>query len=273
MKIFKLLKACISFILVFTFIFAMLVLPWDISHAQSNSSQNSQSDLIDVVKSLSGSKITIYIAKLSSQSDGRGFGRGRIELTGKTQTITVSNKTTIVTRSFQNGQVVEKKLSTKDLKTNNILYIWYADSKKKTISKILVQGTYDPYQTPELIGIIKKVESGKITVVVATIERPQPPQNTSNNQAQQRTNPQPPQGGFRRGMMNLKLSNQTKTVAISKSTEIVTRNFQNGQMTEKKLAVKDLKANNIVYIWYSDSKKTTAKRIMVMGTYNQNSSK
>jgi len=72
-------------------------------------------------------------------------------------------------------------------------------------------------------------------------------------------------------MMNLKLSNQTKTVAISKSTVIVTRTFQNGQMTEKKLTVKDLKANNIVYIWYSDSKKTTAKRIMVMGTYSQSS--
>jgi len=42
-------------------------------------------------------------------------------------------------------------------------------------------------------------------------------------------------------------------------------------MTEKKLTVKDLKTNNIVYIWYSDSKKTTAKRIMVIGTYNQGS--
>ena len=73
--------------------------------------------------------------------------------------------------------------------------------------------------------------------------------------------------------MNLQLSNQTKTIAISKSTEIVTRTFQNGKLTEKKLTVKDLKTNNIVYIWYSDSKKTTAKRIMVMGTYGQSSSK
>ncbi len=84
---------------------------------------------------------------------------------------------------------------------------------------------------------------------------------------------QVPQGGFGRVMMNLKLSSQTKTIAISKSTVIVTRTFQNGQMTEKKLTVKDLKANNIVYIWYSDSKKTTAKRIMVIGTYSQSSSK
>lgn len=83
---------------------------------------------------------------------------------------------------------------------------------------------------------------------------------------------QPPQGGFGRGMMNLKLSSQTKTIAISKSTVIATRTFQNGQMTEKKLTVKDLKTNNIVYIWYSDSKKTAAKRIMVMGIYNSQSS-
>ncbi|WPX08532.1 hypothetical protein [Anaerocellum danielii] len=273
MKITKTPKVNTCLMLLLTFVTAVLFLPWNISHAQSNSTQNSQPDLIGVVKSLSGSKITIYIAKLSSQSDGRGFGRGRIELTSKTQTITVSSKTSIVTRSFQNDQVVEKKLSTKDLKANNILYIWYADSKKKTISKILVQGTYDPYQTPELIGVIKKVESSKITITVATIERPQQRLNTSNNQSQQKTNPQPPQGRFNRGMMNLKLSSQTKTIAISKSTEIVTRSFQNGQMTEKKLTVKDLKANNIVYIWYSDSKKTTAKRIMVMGTYSQNSSK
>ncbi len=135
-------------------------------------------NLIGVAKSISGSKITIYIAKISSQSNDRGFGRGRIELTSKTQTITVSNKTSIVTRAFQNGQITEKKLSTKDLKANNILHIWYADSKKKTISKILVQGTYDPYQTPELIGIIKKVESSRITITVATIQRPQPRQNT-----------------------------------------------------------------------------------------------
>lgn len=271
MRISKSLKAYMSLILVFTFITAVLLLPWDISNAQSNGTQNSQPDLIGVVKSLSGSKITIYIAKLSSQSDSRGFGRGRIELTSKTQTITVSSKTSIVTRVFQNGQITEKKLSTKDLKTNNILYIWYADSKKTTISKILVQGTYDPYQTPELIGVVKKVESSKITVTVATIQRPQPGQNTPNNQSQQNRPSQPPQGGFAGRMMNLKLSNQTKTIAISKSTEIVTRSFQNGKLTEKKLTVKDLKTNNIVYIWYSDSKKTTAKRIMVMGTYSQSS--
>ncbi|ADL43324.1 hypothetical protein COB47_2065 [Caldicellulosiruptor obsidiansis OB47] len=271
MRMPKSLKAYMCLMLILTFIATVLILPWNISYAQSNSSQNSQPDLIGVVKSLSGSKITIYIAKLSSQSDGRGFGRGRIELTSKTQTITVSSKTSIVTRVFQNGQVTEKKLTTKDLKTNNILYIWYADSKKKTISKILVQGTYDPYQTPELIGVIKKVESSRITITVATIERPQPGQSTSTNQPQQRPVGQPPQGGFDRDMMNLKLSSQTKTITISKSTVIVTRTFQNGQMTEKKLTVKDLKANNIVYIWYSDSKKTTAKRIMVMGTYSQSS--
>lgn len=271
MSISKSTKAYMSLILILSFIVTMLVVPWNISRAQSNATKNSQPDLIGVVKSISGSKITIYIAKLSSQSDGRGFGRSRVELTNKTQTITVSSKTSIVTRVFQNGQVTEKKLSTKDLKTNNILYIWYADSKKTNISEILVQGTYDPYQTPELIGVIKKVESSRITITVATIERPQPGQNTSNNQPQQRLASQPPQGGFGRGMMNLKLSSQTKTIAISKSTVIVTRTFQNGQMTEKKLTIKDLKANNIVYIWYSDSKKTTAKRIMVMGTYSQSS--
>ncbi|ADQ45239.1 hypothetical protein Calkro_0335 [Caldicellulosiruptor kronotskyensis 2002] len=225
MRVPKSLKAHMSLMLILTFIIAVLILSWNISYAQSNSAQNSQPDLIGVVKSLSGSKITIYIAKLSSQSDGRGFGRGRIELTNKTQTITVSSKTSIVTKVFQNGQVTEKKLLTKDLKTNNILYIWYADSKKTTVSKILVQGTYDPYQTPELIGVIKNVESSRITITVATMERPQPRQNTSNNQPQQRMASQPPQGGFGRGMMNLKLSSQTKTIAISKSTVIVTRTF------------------------------------------------
>ncbi|ABP68026.2 hypothetical protein Csac_2449 [Caldicellulosiruptor saccharolyticus DSM 8903] len=273
MRITKNLKAFMCLILILSFITAVLTLPWSISYAQSNNIQNSQPDLIGVVKSISGSKITIYIAKLSSQSNGRGFGRGRVEPTNKTQTITVSSKTSIVTRTFQNGQIAEKKLSTKDLKPNNILYIWYADSKKKTVSRILVQGTYNPYQTPEAIGIVKKVESNKITITVATIQRPQPRQNTSNNQPQQRMASQVPQGGFSRDMMNLKLSNQTKTIAISKSTVIVTRTFQNGQMTEKKLTVKDLKTNNIVYIWYSDSKKTTAKRIMVMGAYSQSSSK
>ncbi|ADQ05515.1 hypothetical protein Calow_1996 [Caldicellulosiruptor owensensis OL] len=269
MRMPKSLKTYMCLMLILTFIAAELILSWNISHAQSKSAQNSQPDLIGVVKNISGSKITIYIANLSSQNDGRGFGRGRIELTSNTQTITVSSKTSIVTRVFQNGQVTEKKLSTKDLKTNNILYIWYADSKKKTISKILVQGTYDPYQTPETIGVIKKAESSRITITVATIERPQPRQNMSNNQPQQRPAGQPPQGGFGRGMMNLKLSSQTKTVAISKSTEIVTRRFQNGQMVEKKLTVKDLKSNNIVYIWFSDSKKTTPKRVMVMGTYSK----
>jgi len=268
MRITKNLKAYTCLMLILTFVTAILSLPWNISYAQSNGTQNSQPDLIGVVKSISGNKVTIYIAKLSSQNDGRGFGRGRIELMSNTQTITVSSKTSIVTRVFQNGQVTEKKLSTKDLKKNNILYIWYADSKKKTVSKILVQGTYDPYQTPELIGVIKKVESSRITVTVATIERPQPGKNTSKSQPQQRITLQPPQGGFGRGMMNLKLSSQTKTVAISKSTEIVTRTFQNGQMVEKKLTAKDLKSNYIVYIWFSDSKKTTAKRVMVMGTYS-----
>lgn len=142
MRMPKSLKAYICLMLILTFITAVLILPLNISHAQTNNTQNSQPDLIGVVKSLSGSKITIYIAKLSSQSNGRGFGRGRIELTSKTQTITVSSKTSIVTRVFQNGQITEKKLSTKDLKTNNILYIWYADSKKTTAKRIMVMGTY-----------------------------------------------------------------------------------------------------------------------------------
>jgi len=83
MRITKNLKAFMCLILILSFITAVLTLPWSISYAQSNNIQNSQPDLIGVVKSLSGSKITIYIAKLSSQSDGRGFGRGRIELTNK----------------------------------------------------------------------------------------------------------------------------------------------------------------------------------------------
>jgi len=113
MRMPKRLKAYMWLMLILTFVTAILILPWNIPYAQSNGSQNSQPDLIGVVKSLSGSKITIYIAKLSSQSDDRGFGRGIIELTSKTQTITVSSKTSIVTRAFQNGQVTEKKLSTK----------------------------------------------------------------------------------------------------------------------------------------------------------------
>ncbi|WAM36665.1 hypothetical protein OTK01_000445 [Caldicellulosiruptor acetigenus] len=142
MRMPKSLKAYMCLMLILTFIAAVLILPWDTSLAQSNNAQNSQPDLIGVVKNFSGSKITIYIAKLSSQSDGRGFGRSRVELTNKTQTITVSSKTSIVTRVFQNGQITEKKLSTKDLKTNNILYIWYADSKKTTAKRIMVMGTY-----------------------------------------------------------------------------------------------------------------------------------
>lgn len=59
----------------------------------------------------------------------------------------------------------------KDLKINNVLYIWYVDSKKINILKIFVQGIYDLYQMLELIGVIKKVELSRIIIIVVIIER------------------------------------------------------------------------------------------------------
>lgn len=88
----RVMKISFAFILLLAVLFAVLALPWEISSAQSNGAQNLQPDLIGVVKSVSGSKITIYIAKLSAQGNNMGFGRGRVELTNKTQTITVSSK-------------------------------------------------------------------------------------------------------------------------------------------------------------------------------------
>jgi len=71
-------------------------------------------------------------------------------------------------------------------------------------------------------------------------------------------------------MMNLQLSNQTKTIQVTKTTSIVTITRENNQRKEKKLTIKDLKANNIIWIWYADAKKGTVSRIQVNGTYSSN---
>lgn len=262
-------------------IFLLSILSTVFVFASQNQQNSTNPDLIGVVSKISGDKITITVAKLSTTQQGFGRGRGNIELTKQTKTIQVSKTTSLVANIWENNQIKEIKISVKDLRKNDILYIWFADKKKGTIKKIQFHGTYNPYAVPELIGVIKKISGDKITITVATISRPQQPANGQNSNAQNNRSQaaqnrssqgnQPNQGGFGFGRMNnVQLTNQTKTIQVTKSTTIITITRENNQMKEKKLTIKDLKANNIIWIWYADKNKGTVSRIQVNGTYSAN---
>ncbi|BCS80328.1 hypothetical protein [Anaerocellum diazotrophicum] len=245
----------------------------------SSSNQNLASpQLVGVVKSVSGSKITIMVANLQNQNQQRGFGRVNVVLTNKIQILVVNNKTQMYVRLFENGQINEIKISPKDLRPNDILYIWFSDSKKTNVSRIVLVDTYDPYRVPDQIGVIKKIESNKLTIIVVEFNRPQiqrpqnERQNNANQQKSQRSQSTKPSNGQRQGFsqrqLPIKLTSNTKVIYITKSTEILTSTFNNGQVNEKKITLKSLKVNNIVYFWFQDSNKTTAKRMVVVGTYS-----
>lgn len=103
-----------------------------------------------------------------------------------------------------------------------------------------------PDRKPDFCGVIKTIDGKNVTITLAEI--PVRPQLTAEEKAKQKAEGQPTH------RLPLKLTSETKDLNLSSNTTIMSFSKQNGRLNVKKLAIADLKTEQVLMAWVEGEK-------------------
>jgi len=101
-----------------------------------------------------------------------------------------------------------------------------------------------PDRKPDFCGVIKSIDGKNVTITLAEI--PVRPQLTAEEKAKQKAE------GKQR--LPLKLTTETKDLNLASSTTIMSFSKQNGRLNAQKLAIADLKTEQVLMAWVESEK-------------------
>lgn len=107
--------------------------------------------------------------------------------------------------------------------------------------------SFRPERKPDLCGVIKSIDGKKVTITLA--QMPVRQKLTPEERAQLET-----QGKVVRQRQPLKLTNQVKDLSLESNTTIMSFKKQKGNLLVQKLAIADLKPDQVLMAWVEGEK-------------------
>lgn len=154
---------------------------------------------------------------------------------------------------------------------------------QSSTNKTTTQNSDNDKQAPGLAGEVTAINGTEITLKLIEVPTMGGDKNTKSSDGQnkdqstttdtQNKDKTPPTDG-QKPKMETKYTGETKTLKLADGVSITTmiKNEQSGtqqggqdkNMTEKTLAIKDIKVGDKLNVWYTDSNKTTISKVSVL---------